>query len=465
MKDKKVSTKITMSFTIVIALTLLVGFAGVIGMVQINRGSIAMYASQSQPLADLGMAREYFQRLRVQLRDTVLASGDLDALSLIEADLYNHERGFLKNMEAYRQTIDDPNIIELYYDIMFIFAVYQPSMQQIIASARAHAPPVQMILMMDDLVVPTDFITEALDYLAYARVRQAAFANDMNRTLFNALFFMIAVVILLCVGVGVFITKNVAVLSKLEFARLADENAALESLSRMKSKYLANISHETKTPLAIISSNVQLAADIFEDMKMDNKDGKLISEALRFAQETTLRVGRISDNNLRLAAMQEIQEKMSEVNIARLIKGSTEMNRRTIEQKGTKLSVTIPDDLPTVCGNADNLNQVLDNLIANAYAHMAGGEIMVQVESESGIITVSITDSGEGISPELLPTVFNRGITGPNGGTGLGLSICKQIIEAHGGKIWLDSPVANSKGTKVTFTIPVYKKEEGEGYV
>ena len=465
MKDKKVSTKITMSFTIVIALTLLVGFAGVIGMVQINRGSIAMYASQSQPLADLGMAREYFQRLRVQLRDTVLASGDLDTLSLIEADLYNHERGFLKNMETYRQTINDPNMIELYDDIMFTFAVYQPSMQQIIASARAHAPPVQMMLMMDDLVVPTDFITEALDYLTYARVRQAAFANDMNRTLFNALFFMIAVVIFLCVGVGVFITKNVAVLSKLEFARLADENAALESLSRMKSKYLANISHETKTPLAIISSNVQLAADIFEDLKMDNKDGKLISEALRFAQETTLRVGRISDNNLKLASMQEIQEKISEVNIARLIKGSTEMNRRTIEQKGTKLSVTIPDDLPTVCGNADNLNQVLDNLIANAYAHMAGGEIMVQVESESGIITVSITDSGEGISPELLPTVFNRGITGSNGGTGLGLSICKQIIESHGGKIWLDSPVANGKGTKVTFTIPEYKKGEDEGYV
>jgi len=465
MKDKKVSTKITMSFTIVIALTLLVGFAGVIGMVQINRGSIAMYASQSQPLADLGMAREYFQRLRVQLRDTVLASGDLDTLSLIEADLYNHERGFLKNMETYRQTINDPNMIELYDDIMFTFAVYQPSMQQIIASARAHAPPVQMMLMMDDLVVPTDFITEALDYLTYARVRQAAFANDMNRTLFNALFFMIAVVIFLCVGVGVFITKNVAVLSKLEFARLADENAALESLSRMKSKYLANISHETKTPLAIISSNVQLAADIFEDLKMDNKDGKLISEALRFAQETTLRVGRISDNNLKLASMQEIQEKISEVNIARLIKGSTEMNRRTIEQKGTKLSVTIPDDLPTVCGNADNLNQVLDNLIANAYSHMAGGEITVQVESESGIITVSITDSGQGISPQLLPTVFNRGITGSNGGTGLGLSICKQIIESHGGKIWLDSPVANGKGTKVTFTIPEYKKGEDEGYV
>jgi len=434
-------------------------------MVQINRGSIAMYASQSQPLADLGMAREYFQRLRVQLRDTVLASGDLDTLSLIEADLYNHERGFLKNMETYRQTINDPNMIELYDDIMFTFAVYQPSMQQIIASARAHAPPVQMMLMMDDLVVPTDFITEALDYLTYARVRQAAFANDMNRTLFNALFFMIAVVIFLCVGVGVFITKNVAVLSKLEFARLADENAALESLSRMKSKYLANISHETKTPLAIISSNVQLAADIFEDLKMDNKDGKLISEALRFAQETTLRVGRISDNNLKLASMQEIQEKISEVNIARLIKGSTEMNRRTIEQKGTKLSVTIPDDLPTVCGNADNLNQVLDNLIANAYSHMAGGEITVQVESESGIITVSITDSGQGISPQLLPTVFNRGITGSNGGTGLGLSICKQIIESHGGKIWLDSPVANGKGTKVTFTIPEYKKGEDEGYV
>jgi len=210
MKNMKVTIKLFVSFMIIICLTIVVGIVGIIGMVRINAGSIAMFESQSQPLADLGMAREYFQRLRVQLRDVVLASGDNEALDAIEADLLAHENGFLSYMESYRATITDPYMIMLHDEIMAAFGVYQPFMQQIIASARVNAPHVQMIIMMDGLTIPTDAITEALYYMAYMRVLQAAHVNDINSAWFNLLFALIIFVMIICVVVALFLTKYVS---------------------------------------------------------------------------------------------------------------------------------------------------------------------------------------------------------------------------------------------------------------
>jgi len=210
MNDMKVSMKLFISFMIIIGLTVIVGIVGIVGMMRINAGSIEMFESQSQPLADLGMAREYFQRLRAQLRDVVLASGDNETLDTIEAYLTTHENAFLSYMESYRATISESDMVALYDEIMVTFGVYQPFMQQIIASARANAPHVQMIIMMDGLTVPTDAIVEALYYMAYRRVLQAAFLNDVNNAWFNLLFSLIIFIIFLCAAVALFLTKHVS---------------------------------------------------------------------------------------------------------------------------------------------------------------------------------------------------------------------------------------------------------------
>ncbi|MCL2216885.1 MAG: MCP four helix bundle domain-containing protein [Defluviitaleaceae bacterium] len=451
MKGKKVSTKLTMSFFIVIALTVLVGLAGVVGMVQINRGSMEMYESQSQPLADLGMAREYFQRLRVQLRDIVLASGDTYALALIEADLIGQERGFLENMESYRQTINDPSIIELYDDIMSIFAAYQPSMQQIIASARVHAPPVQMILMMDDLVVPTDFIMEALDYLAYARVRQAAHANEVNRMLFNVLFIMIITVIVLALVLGIFVTKNVSVLSKMEFNRLADENAALESLSHMKTEFLQDIKHEIRNPLQVISLGTDFVAGCISNPERE-PDAK---NALTAVQHEAMRLGHMVNGMVELATMSgNINRKKTD--LAAMLKNCAETSRLLLKQKNIALHIDAAPSLPHVYVEAEQMVRVPINLInnaTNAIGHGQDGKIVITATADEGYVTVRMRDTGEGIPSGLLPKVFERGISG-KGSKGFGLSICKTIIEAHGGTIGIESE--KGSGTAVTFTIPVY---------
>ncbi|MCL2233455.1 MAG: MCP four helix bundle domain-containing protein, partial [Treponema sp.] len=170
MRNMNVSIKLAMSFLILSIMTIITGVVGIGGMTRINSGSREMYESQSQPLADLGIAREYFQRLRVQLRDVVLASGNTLELDVIAAYLVNHEQGFIRYIEAYRRTITDPDMIALYDEIMAAFGEYQPSMQQIMASARVSAPPVQMLIMMNGLEEPTNFVMDALSYLAYVRV-------------------------------------------------------------------------------------------------------------------------------------------------------------------------------------------------------------------------------------------------------------------------------------------------------
>ena len=436
MKDKKVSTKLTISFFVIIVLTILVGIAGVIGMVQINRNSREMFVTGSQPLADLGMAREYFQRLRVQLRDTVLATGNLEELAIIEADLINHERVFLMYMESYRQTLTDPHLIALYDDIMYAFSAYQPSMQQVIASARVDAPPIQMILMMNKLVVPTDFIMEALDYLAYAQVEQTAHTYESNTLIANALLIMIVVVIAVCVGVGLFITKNVAVLSKMEFSRLADENAALDSLNRMKTFYVSNLSHETKTPLTIISVHVQKALHRYTK---NSGDDEQITASLRRAQEEIMRISRLSENALKMSSLQEAHGTATLLDLAELLRVSTEATRGFIEKQGNTLNINVKDNLASIMGKADQIISVMLNILTNASNHTKNGNITVYAQTnESDLIVVTVTDTGTGIPAELLPHVFERGVSGM-GGTGFGLPICKDIIESHGGFIEIKS--------------------------
>jgi len=107
--------------------------------------------------------------------------------------------------------------------------------------------------------------------------------------------------------------------------------------------------------------------------------------------------------------------------------------------------------MPQVIGNADKLTQVIWNLLSNANEHTKKGEITISAKSENGVTEVCVSDTGEGIAPELLPRIFERHIKGDGGNTGIGLSICCEIIEAHGGRIWFESE--QRKGAAVRFTL------------
>jgi len=250
-------------------------------------------------------------------------------------------------------------------------------------------------------------------------------------------------------------------------AQLEVENAALDRLSRIKSEYMANLTHETKTPLTVISTHAQRAREIFEEMKDENNvllthkenlkaDSEAVIKSLDIVQEETMRLSRFAGNALWLASTQESREQMK-LNMGLFLTRSTEAYRSVIEKQGNTLTVHASDHLPNVFSKSDQLVQVMINLLTNANSHTKNGIITVEATSENEFVKVTITDNGRGIDPELLPHVFLRGVT-DGGGTGMGLPISKNIIESHGGKIAIDSELG--KGTAVTFWLPVYDDRE-----
>jgi signal transduction histidine kinase len=128
------------------------------------------------------------------------------------------------------------------------------------------------------------------------------------------------------------------------------------------------------------------------------------------------------------------------------------------QQKGLTLKVEMPESLLKINGASRRLQQVVTNLVSNAINYTNEGMVLVRVSDNDNEARVEVIDSGIGILPEDLPRLFNDFFRGSNvgsKGTGLGLSISKRIVEAHGGRIWAESPDPETKkGSRFTFTLP-----------
>jgi signal transduction histidine kinase len=130
------------------------------------------------------------------------------------------------------------------------------------------------------------------------------------------------------------------------------------------------------------------------------------------------------------------------------------------QQRGVQLAAALPDDVPAVHGDAARLVQVLTNLLGNSLKYTErGGSVTVAAAAEGDEVVITVRDTGCGIPPEQLPRVFERYYTRKRGasksGSGLGLSIARGIMEAHGGRIWVESAVG--EGTTFFVALPSVK--------
>jgi len=251
---------------------------------------------------------------------------------------------------------------------------------------------------------------------------------------------------------------QLAMQTKIREQALDAENNMLDTLNRMKTKFFQNMSHNLKTPLTVISTDIENAMDYLDpafDFEMDKED---MLESLLHAQDEIMRMARIVDGALQYATLSKEQEETGPLDIADLLNKGAASYRAILEQHGNRLTLNIPVSVSHVSGNEDTLLQVLSNLMANANRFTRNGEIRINVAEKEGFVSVTIRDTGSGIKPELLPHIFERGVT--DGGTGLGLPICKSAIESMGGEILVYS--ALGQGTSVTFTLPVIKSEESK---
>lgn len=239
--------------------------------------------------------------------------------------------------------------------------------------------------------------------------------------------------------------------------RMSAGKAAAEEMARLKSEFYTNLSHEMKTPLTVMVANAEFAAQNIRAGDIDQETGvdldAIASEGRRLAKLVN---GLVSLNRLRDKGADNGEAALDE-----LTRETVRTYKALAEKQGNSLTVEIEPGLPTVRGNADQLAQVIINLLANAGRHTRDGEIRVELRREGNVLRLTVADTGDGIPPELLPHIFERFRRGDEDGAGLGLAICRQIIGEHGGEINIQSQAG--LGTVVKFTLPIRGEQQNEG--
>jgi len=244
---------------------------------------------------------------------------------------------------------------------------------------------------------------------------------------------------------------------------LMNENEMLNRMGQMKTEFLQNMSHDFKTPLAIISTSVLNAMDIIES----DYDKEELLESLILAQSETLRMSRILDNAILLSD----KKKSEPVNVVRFLRKVEKIFKIYLVKNKNTLKTDAPKTLPLIYYDSDTLLNIISNLISNANRYTRNGEIIISAEetpenpdniNDRKFITITVSDSGMGVDPTILPDVFKRGTSKAKTKTrtGLGLSICKEAVESYGGTIDIESEYG--KGTKIIFTVPVFDENEAD---
>jgi signal transduction histidine kinase len=236
---------------------------------------------------------------------------------------------------------------------------------------------------------------------------------------------------------------------RLKERQLIEEKALLESLNHTKSIFFSNVNHEMKTPLTIIATNIQIAEQFMDQNKITGA-----KELMRDAWQETMKMADIVTDSLEFARNQETAKPMGLFDFGEIINSTLLVFERLLNKKGNILKKEI-NVLPQINGNANMLADALINLLYNANSHTKDGVITVVWKNQNDNFILLVSDTGSGISPELLPHVFERGVTGGNG-TGLGLSIVKSIMERHNGDITVESEV--EKGTVATLVFPAFNE-------
>ena len=229
----------------------------------------------------------------------------------------------------------------------------------------------------------------------------------------------------------------------------------LKQLENIRKDFVANVSHELRTPLAVIKGYVETLLDE-EPPAADT--GKKFLETI---QRHTRRLEVLIDDLLSISALESQQARLDLAPVSVLAAAAAAVEELTPRARAKNVTVTVelPADLPAARADAQRLHQVFVNLLDNAIKYTpAGGCVRVSAVAKAGNVEVCVTDNGPGIAAEHLPRIFERfyrvdkARSRELGGTGLGLAIVKHIIQAHGGKAWVESEL--EKGSRFYFTVP-----------
>ncbi|MBI3814217.1 MAG: hypothetical protein HY279_07115 [Nitrospinae bacterium] len=243
-------------------------------------------------------------------------------------------------------------------------------------------------------------------------------------------------------------------------SELNTANERLKELDRQKTDFLNIVTHDIRTPLTSIRA--------YTDMLLMYKDKpetlqRVYEEFLNIIKKESIRLGNLINDYLDLAKMEsgQVTFRREPVDMRGIISDSVVTYHGEAIEKGiNNLRYVIADDVPVIIADDGKVRQVVANLLSNAVKYTSqGGTVAVSAVKSGDDIEISIEDTGSGIPKEYHEKVFERFVQVEGGkervkkGTGLGLPIAKNIVEHHGGKVWVESE--EGKGAKFIFTLPI----------
>jgi len=228
-------------------------------------------------------------------------------------------------------------------------------------------------------------------------------------------------------------------------------------LNQLKTKFLGIAAHDLRSPIGIVKSYAQLFLDGYLGDVSESQQ-----EILERIDKNCAAMLVLINDLLDVSAIESghLELKLREVNLAAFLQECRAANVLLAKAKDIELALDLAPDLPTVAMDPDRINQALNNLVTNAFMYSYPHTVVtLRARREGGEAIISVQDQGQGIPAQELDklfTDFGRTSVRPTGGeksVGLGLAIVKRMVEAHGGRIWVESQVGI--GSTFTFTLPL----------
>ncbi len=274
--------------------------------------------------------------------------------------------------------------------------------------------------------------------------------------------------------------RNATLFEEVQQSKMEAEAAtkAAEQANAAKSAFLSTVSHELRTPLTSVLGFAKIIRKRLDEKifpiveKSDPKTEKTIrqiNDNLKVVISEGERLTHLINDVLDLAKIEagKMEWNVENVSMPEVAERAIAATSSLFDQKNLKLIRQIETEIPEISGDRDKLIQVIINLISNSVKFTDEGSVTCRLYAENDEVIVSISDTGIGIAPEDHAAVFEQfkqvggdTLTDKPKGTGLGLPICKEIIEHHGGRIWLESEVG--KGSTFYFALPVNRSQSNK---
>jgi signal transduction histidine kinase len=294
--------------------------------------------------------------------------------------------------------------------------------------------------------------------LAVATLFETILSQDFVSTLLRSgIFLLVLSFSVLLIQSVIREVKQREELQKL-YEQLDEKNKKLDELSHFKSELLSLASHQIRSPLAAIKGFIQLIiAGSYGEVS--DKIKETLGKVQRSADELIGLINTLLD--VRKVEEGKMEYVFVRTDLNKLVTDVVDLLRPLAEAKKLEFAFASPGKEIPVNADAEKLKQVVQNLMDNAIKYTPSGFVKVELKEEGGAAVVSVSDSGLGISPTLIPYLFEEFVRDERvkkeiRGTGLGLYIARKIAEAHGGKMSAESP-GEGKGSTFRFAVPEIK--------